>query len=143
MMSNTTDEFIQETPAFDIFNGFRLIDAHLQERGAVERYVQGKACDCAVRTEVCHQGCLFSQWFHGAEQKVADDLPLFNQLCKSCDEFYETATQAVLLKKAGNEASAQVILEEHSRYAESSNHFQESILTLHDKLHQKYRQLEG
>ncbi|MFY9259138.1 MAG: hypothetical protein WAO71_01370 [Gallionella sp.] len=139
-MSDITDEFVEEPIPFEIFNGFRLIDAHLQERKAIESYVQGETDDCDVREDVCHQECLFSKWFHGAEEKVPDDLPLFDQLCRDCDAFYETAMQAALLKKIGDEASAQVILDDHSKYAESSARFQESILTLHDKLHKQYRQ---
>jgi hypothetical protein len=140
IMSEITDECVDEPVPFQIFNGFRLIDAHLQERQAIENYVQSETGNCEVREAVCHPACLFSLWFHGAEEKVPDDRPLFDQLCKSCDEFYETVMQAALLKKIGYEKAAKAILDNHSQYAESSARFQEAILALHDKLHKQYRQ---
>ncbi|MDD2775636.1 MAG: hypothetical protein PHU06_06750 [Gallionella sp.] len=142
-MCEDTEEPIDEPVPFKIFNGFRLIDVHLQDRKAIESYVQGNASSAEVRDNVCYQDCLFSDWFHGAEEKVPEHLPLFDRLCKNCDEFYETVMQAALLKKMGDETSAKAILGEDSRYAKSSAHFQESVLTLHDKLHQQYRQVES
>lgn len=139
-MSDFTEEIFEESPPFEIFNGFRLIDAHLQERKHVENFVQGHTDDCEVRNNVCHQGCLFSEWLHGAEEKSPEDLPLFNQLCKCCDEIYETATQAVLFKRTGDPAAAQALLDERSKYVELSEQFQSHVLSLHDKLHAQYRQ---
>lgn len=142
-MSDITERFFEEPPPFEIFNGFRFIDAHLQERKIVENFVQGHIDNCELRDDVCHQGCLFSDWLHGAEEKSPDDQPLFDQLCKCCDDVYKAATQAVLFKKTGDETAAQALLGEHSQYEELSEKFQEYILTLHDKLHAQYRQVEN
>lgn len=143
IMSDFTEDFFEESPPFEIFNGFRLIDAHLQERKIVENFVRGHATDCDLPEDVCHRGCLFSEWFQSAEEKSPDDQPLFDQLCESCDDVYKAATQAVLFKKTGDEIAAQALLGDHSKYAELSEKFQEHVLTLHDKLHAQYRQVEN
>jgi hypothetical protein len=123
-----------------IFNGFRVIDAHLETRSTVENYVHGITTSHELRDEVCHPDCLFGQWLHGDEVKTPEHLPLFNDLCQHCDTFHETLNQAVLLKNIGDEATAKSLLDANSKCADASAQFQVKVLILHDILHQKYRQ---
>lgn len=138
-MSSDVVDTVAEQGALGIFNGFRVVEAHLAEREAIENYVLGKTAEYVTREAVCHPACLFGQWLHGEEKKVSEHRSLFDALCAQCETFYEMASQAVLLKNLGEEDMAQAILARSSDYTNASTQFQHHLFWLHDKLHERYR----
>jgi hypothetical protein len=122
-----------------IFNGFRVIDAHLEARNDIENYVHGITTSHTIREDICHPECLFGQWLHGEAEKTSEHLPLFNTLCQHCETFHETMNQAATFKKMGDDATAKLLLTADSKYAHASAQFQDAVFNLHDVLHQQYR----
>ncbi len=116
------------------FDSIGTLKVHLEFRGRLEDYVDGKLDGPITFATTCHAGCLLGKWLHGEGGSKCRDIDLINSLCKSCEDFREAAANAVLLKDMGDMEMAKAALQDGEALSDASERFQ---LTL-AKLHQQY-----
>lgn len=114
------------------FNGIRLIQAHVNQRAVIECYVNGFSKMKPVVPTDCQANCSLSQCLHGGDGDLQWlDIKQANRVCKSCEQFQEAASQAVMLVGINRADLAQEALQEGGLFKTASAHFQEGIATLH------------
>src|SRR5512135_985361 len=85
------------------FNKTGALLVHLEFRSRLEDYVEGRASQpVALTPSACHANCSVGRWLHSECGRKCKDMELINSLCRSCEEFYEAASEAVLLMRMGD-----------------------------------------
>ncbi len=114
------------------FNKTGTLLVHLEFRSRLEDYVEGKSRrPVAVASTACHANCAVGKWLHGEGGRQCKDVNLVTTLCRSCEEFHEAASNAVLLMEMGDVAAAQAALQDGEAIATASDRFQMNLAKLH------------
>ncbi len=108
---------------------------HLEFRSRLEDYVEGNSQKpVAVPPSACHANCAVGKWLHSEGGRKCKDVDLVDSLCRSCEEFYEAASNAVLLMQMGDTELARAAVQDGEAIANASDRFQTNL----SKLHQQY-----
>jgi len=124
-------KFVNDAPAGKTLDSIGTIQAHLDFRRRLEDYVRGESQKPLPVIATCHAGCLLGKWLHGEGGRDCRDVDLINALCGSCEEFYEAATNAVLLMEMGQHKTAEAALESGGAISDASERFQLNLAKLH------------
>lgn len=133
-MLNWLRKFVNDASAGTAFDSIGTIQAHLDFRRQLESYICGKSNEPLPVIATCHAGCLLGKWLHGEGGRDCKDVNLINSLCGSCEEFYEAATDAVLLMEMGHHEMAKAALQEGGTILDASERFQLNLAKLHQQI---------
>ncbi len=124
----------QRSPTDQSFSKTATLLVHLEFRSRLEDYVEGKAKQpVALAPAACHTNCSVGRWLHGEDGKNCKDRGLIDSLCRSCEEFYEAASEAVLLMQMGNTEMAKAVVFDGETIARASDRFQMNLSRLHQQ----------
>ena len=112
------------------FDGIRAIQKHVDQRYQVEAYVQGYSSNRPVLPKECCEGCKVGKWLHSEGGKHAD-VALLNALHDSCFEFYEAASQALMLVEMGKRDEAIRLIRGSKYFKDASDRYQANLAKLH------------
>lgn len=121
-----------KSQAEPLFNGFRAIACHTEQRNKLERFITGQSeeqPDPGLTS--CSADCACAQWMHSSVRKEAQSIKLFKQVCGACEVFQSMASQAVSLASIGKAELAREILKEGGTYSAASAEFQRKLALLH------------
>ncbi len=127
-------KFVNDASAGKAFDSIGTVQAHLDFRRQLENYICGKSKEPLPVIATCHAGCLLGKWLHGEGGRGCRDVDLINALCGSCEEFYEAATDAVLLMEMGQHETARAALESGGAISDASERFQLNLAKLHQHI---------
>lgn len=120
----------KQTPAHP-FNGLWAIQAHFELRAKIEAFVLGKSQEHFSEPMTCTSSCRFAKWIHGKDGLLCKDRQLLDSICNNCEGFLEHASQAVILKKIGEDEVAKQALSVGEKYSEASLALQRSLVNLY------------
>lgn len=121
------DEQIPARP----FNGLWAIQAHFELRAKIEAFVHGKSQEHFGEPMTCTSSCMLAKWIHGKDGLLCKDRQLLDSICQNCEGFLEHASQAVIMKKIGDDEAAKQALSVGGKYSEASLALQSSLVSLH------------
>jgi hypothetical protein len=113
------------------FNGIIAILEHLDLRTRIEEYVEEPAHQQFSVPTDCHADCSLAKWLQCEGGKQDLDVGLLDRLCKSCEEFQESAAQVILLVNMGKTELATAALREEALFSAASVRYQEYLGQLH------------
>jgi hypothetical protein len=130
-MQPQSDEHPNHSPQMESFDGIRAIQAHLDQKSQIEQHVQHTAAEAPGFKLDCHADCVLAQWLHSEPAKHCNKSHLLNAACKSCEEFYEAATQAVMLANMGMIEQAQKSITVGQPFEIASDALQTNFAQIH------------
>ena len=123
---------VHKSTVDNAFTSTGALLVHLEFRSRLEDYVEGKTQKpIAVASTACHTACSVGKWFHGEGGSNCKDVELVASVCRSCEEFYEAASNAVLLMEMGDAEMAKDALQDGDAVANASAEFQMNLTKLH------------
>lgn len=118
-------------PQLPGFNGISAIQMHLNERDQIEKNIQKPDATTLDLVMDCHADCEVIKLLHDEQVKSCSKVTLLNETCRSCEAFYEAATQAVLLTKLGMSDMAQSAILPGRLFDLTSEKFQDNLAQIH------------
>lgn len=113
------------------FDCIKAIQMHIDHRERIESYVCGSLQGPLDVPTGCHKDCALGEWLKDADSKQCEDIGLLNAICRNCEEFYEAASQVVLLADMRESASAKAALQDGQMFADASEALQQNLARLH------------
>lgn len=117
--------------AFQKFNGFGAIRAHLDQCASLKDYLRGYSKESPKVALTCHSDCMVAQWLHGENRQCCMNRQVLDTVCKRCHEFQEEAGQALLLAKMGKHEEISAAAQAFQRLDNTSKMFQTALADLH------------
>ncbi len=116
------------------FDSIATLQAHLDFKKQLHDYVEGTSTEPITSIATCNAGCLLGKWLHSEGGRNCKDIDLINALCGSCEEFYEAATNAVMLSNMGYTEMAKAALQGGGTFFDASDRFQLNLAKLHQQI---------
>lgn len=127
-MLNQFHGYMASHAAAQPFSSIMAMQEHLDHCAKVENYVSGQLNSLPHVPTTCDGDCSIGKWLHSASGRNCRDIKLVNSLCRSCTEFREAASHAVLLAYTGESELAKEALQPGRIYSDASEKFQNNLV---------------